>query len=426
MLLPNMKGQLKPVKRMQAKRLRVPEIFRALLLSCGIGFTPTLVQAQEGLRTFEPDVELQTEGGSSLHIYRSGGGGVVALRISFPLGESASEAGAGTLLRALAEDRMHMIARRIGARARVLRTPTALVYEVSGPDTELDFLVWILNEGIRPPDPMRFSEVRRDQLAELLRRQETPQGVLASRIRAAAGATGTVPLLGTVLSLERMDAGLLSMVWSRTHRRAGSRIVAVGDVPVEVLLASLADLSLPESGPEAVLALPTLPPEPRPRPEVNRHWVAEAWVLDEVRDPLALVAVAALGDRVRTSTGTYEIGVELWDVAGRWTLVVSGAAYPRNQAAMRTRVRGLLTETEAAFDDEGIRVLAGRIRADLMLQASTPWGFADAVGSALDAGRDPNELERLLEGLGRVDAQSLRGYLTRLAGRTPIRDEIRP
>jgi len=406
--------------------------FRALLLafglwgSVGIAATPSPLSAQPP-RTFEPDIRTEASGGAALHLYRSGGGGVVALRVSFPLGESRQEAGAGMLLRALAEDRMQSIARRIGARARVARTPDALVYEVSGPDSELDFLVWILNEGIRPPDQTRFAEVRRDQLADLLRRRETPQGVLAARIRDRAGGEGQVALGGTVGSLERMDSGVLSMIWSRTHRSAQAQIVAVGDVPLEVLLASLSDLMLPESGPDVVVPPVSFPPDPAPRPEVNRHWVAEAWVLDELQDPLALVAVAALGERVRTSAqGSYEIGVELWDVAGRWTLVVSGAAYPRNQAAMRARVRGLLTETANALDEESVRTLAGRIRGDLILQASTPWGFADAVGVALDARRDPNELEALLDGLGRIGATELRAYLGTLAARTPLRDEIRP
>jgi predicted Zn-dependent peptidase len=378
-----------------------------------------------GPESFQADLVLRPAEGPETHIFLRPGQHTVALRLSIPLGESEEEAGAGQILRSLADSRMRGMARRIGARALVSRTPEALVYEVSGPASELDFLVRILNEGLRPPEPDRFNQVRRDQLAEVLRRQETPQGVLALRIREAAGGS-RVPLLGSTLALERMHAGTIQGIWERSHAQDRARLVLVGDVVAEVALASLVDLRLPASSPSPVTPPGGTLAQPRLSPEVIRHWVAEAWTLDRPRDARALVMVGLLGDRLRERGGDYELGAEVWEIAGRWTLVVSGAAYPRTQQAMRSRLQGLLAEVGGAVSDESVRTHAARVRGDILLQAATPWGLADLVGQSLDAGLEPRSVQMVLDDLTRMEASDIRSLLSDLASRSALRQEIRP
>ena len=375
---------------------------------------------------FQADLVLRPTAGPETHLFLRPGQHVVALRLSVPLGESEEEAGAGQILRSLADDRMRSMARRIGARSRVARTPEALVYEVSGPASELDFLVRILNEGLRPPEPDRFNQVRRDQLAEVLRRQETPQGVLALRIREAAGGS-RVPLLGSTPALERMHAGVVQAVWARSHARDRARLVLVGGVVAEVALAAVADLRLPSSAPSPVTPPAGSLPQPRLNPEVIRHWVAEAWPLDRPRDARGLVMVGLLGDRLQSGGGgDYELGAEVWEIAGRWTLVVSGAAYPRTQQAMRNRLAGLLAEVDGALSDESVRTHAARVRGDILLQAATPWGLAETVGQALDAGLESRSIQMVLDDLARMEASDIRGLLSDLGSRSAIHQEIRP
>ncbi|CAN5648960.1 hypothetical protein BH23GEM11_BH23GEM11_06510 [soil metagenome] len=374
---------------------------------------------------FEADLVVKAPGGPETHVFLRPGHGTVTLRVSFPLAESTDEAGAAQILRALAEARMQGMARRIAARPRVARTTEALVYEVSGPASELDFLVWILSEGLRQPEADQFNQVRRNQLAEVLRRQETPQGVLALRIRAAAGGS-VVPILGSQVALERMHSGVVEEVWRRSHGRDRARIVVVGDVDPEVVLASLSDLKLlapsgePRPGTSAAAGQPSM------QPEVIRHWVAEAWTMERPRDARALVAVALLGERLRSGGGDYELGAEVWDIAGRWTLVISGAAYPRTHQAMRARIPGLMGEVLTAVSDEAVQTQAARIRGDILLQASTPWGLAELVGQAMDAGLESRSVQMVLDELTRMEANDLRVLLTSLGGRTPLRQEIRP
>jgi predicted Zn-dependent peptidase len=374
---------------------------------------------------FEADLVVRPAGGSETHIFLQPGHGVVSLRVFVPLAESPEEAGAAQLIRALSEDRMQAMARRIGARVQAWRTPDGLAYQVSGPTSEIDFLVWILNEGLRTPEPPRFNEVRRDQLAEVLRRQETPQGALALRIRERAGGSG-VPLLGSAVSLERMHAGVVSAVWARSHSRERTRIVVVGDVTPEVALSALVGLELPDRAAE-----PHTPPavesgQPRLSPEIIRHWVAQAWPLDRPRDPRGLVAVGILGDRIRAGGGDYELGAELWEIGGRWTLVVSGAAYPRTQQAMRNRLGGLLAEGTQAVSDAAVRQHAARVRGDLLLQASTPWGFAELVGQALESGQRAEGLAQVLSDLESMGAAEMAAFFADLQRMTPVREEIRP
>jgi hypothetical protein len=383
------------------------------------------LQLHDDPARFTADLVVELPGGSETHVFVHPGSGVVAIRLSIAFGESADEAGAGQLVRALAEDRMRSMARRIGAQASAERTAAGIVYKVAGPASEIDFLVWILNEGLRPPEADRFHEVRRTQLAEVLRRQETPQGVLALRVQGAAGGSG-LPLLGSSVALERMHAGVVAAVWARSHARDRARIVVVGDITPEAALSGLADLELPASSAE-----PHTPPgaavaDVRPSPEIIRHWVAEAWPLDRARDPRGLVAVALLGDRIRETGGDYELGAEVWEIGGRWTLVLSGAAYSRAQQAMRNRHRGLLAEAAGAVSDPAVRQHAARIRGEILLQGSTPWGFAHLVGEALDAGVESTQVAGVLDELATMDGHSVRTFLEGLQARTPIREELRP
>lgn len=375
--------------------------------------------------TFLPEAVFDLPGGPRVTFLRTGSRDLVALRVSLPLEEAPDEAGAGSLIRTMAEERMEALAARIGARARVTRTARALVYEAAGSAADLDFLVWILGEGMQAPDPARFEAVRRAALANVARRMETPQGVLALQLREAL-APGTPPLLGTLPALERLDPSRLAAVWARSHRRDAARVLVVGALPSETVLASLTDLSLPHSGPDPALPPQAQPAEPRLRPEVIRHWSGSAWPVAEGHDPRALVAMRILSESLERRPGDYEAGVELWEVDGRWFLILSGAAYPRARQAMRSRLDGLLSEARDGITDEAVRRHAARTRAELLESARTPWGLAEIVGQVLDAERDPAELERMLARLVDMDAADLRAFFEALGAGTPVRREVGP
>ncbi len=379
----------------------------------------------EDPRPFAPDAVLEPPGGPTLYLYTTGTSDVVALRVSVPLEERADEAGAAQILRALAAERMESVASRVGARVRATRTPDALVYEVAGPASDMDFLAWILREGMREPDASRFNQLRRDALAQVARRLETPEGALALRLRQALE-PATPPLHGTVPALERMGPQQVVDLWRRSHGRDRVRIVVVGNVQPEIVLASLTDLGIPSSAPGSTASPGTPSGQPLPTPELIRHWRAEARLLPAGRDARALVATRLMAEMVRENPGDYEVGIELWEVDRNWVVVLSGAAYPRSRQAMDSRIEGLVREAAGRVSDDGVRRHAADLRAELLSSARTPWGLADVVGHAMDAGEPPDRVEDLLDELARLRGPDLTRFLESLDEGSVIREAMNP
>jgi hypothetical protein len=379
-----------------------------------------------------PDEALVLPSGERVFLYRSGWSDVqpaapLALRLFVPVGESAYEAGAGQILRSQAEARMRAVAARYGFFVQVERTAGGLAYWASGPASELDTMIWALNEGLRAPDPTLFAALRRDQLAVVLRNEETPEAVLASRLRGRLGTTRP-PLRGTRSALEAMDAGVVGGLWARTHARRSLEVVAVGPITPATLLAALSDLDLPAETPMIQRPPAGAPVAARGAPETIRFWMAEAWAVERTRDPRALVAVRLLGDaaRQRSQAGELDMGAELWDLDGRWYLVLSGATYPARSRSLQPSLEGLLPDVQGALEDARIRTEALRIRRDLLQMAASPVGMARLAGEAVESGQDPAVLAGLLRELEILETTDMRRFLERLRATAPVREELRP
>jgi hypothetical protein len=380
-------------------------------------------QQWSGLRA---DEILHPPGGPEIAIFRAVTPEVVSLRLSVPLEETASEAGAGQFIQQQATDRMDPLAKRIGARAEVHRTPQGMVYQVSGALADLDFLGWILRAGLEPPSAADFDEIRRRIQSENDRRMETPQGVLAARIRSEL-APDIPSVYGTTGSLSRIDSSRLLTIWQRSHRKGRSRLVVAGQVPAELALALAADLGLPDGeGP------PELPPgqdtgSPRPSPEVNRDWLVEAFPLSRADEVPALVAGRWLGEQARDAGEDLEVGIEIWDVGrGARALIVTAAAFPRSVQLMRDRVGSLFEDAIERITDEDVTRTAGAVRTDIIMGARTPWGLAELAGQAWDAGDDPAGVDTILSDLGSLTRPDMVRLFETLAASTPIREELRP
>ncbi len=379
-----------------------------------------------------PDDAFLLPSGSRVLLYRSGWSTVrpaapLTLRMFLPLGESQEEAGAGQILRTQAEMRMRSVADRFGIAVQVERTSEGLAYWASGPAGELDTMIWAFNEAMRAPDASAFPTLRRDQLARVLRDEETPEGVLARRMRVRLGSTRP-PLRGTRSALESMDAGHVAALWARSHAQRALQVVAVGPIAPSTLLAALSDLALPVDAPQ-IQRPPSGPQVPaRGSPETIRFWMAEAWAIDRPRDPRALVAVRLLGDaaRQRSQVGELDMGAELWELDGRWYLVLSGATYPARARSLQPSLEGLLPAVQAALDDDRVRTEALRLRRDLLQLAASPQGMARLVGEALETGEDPIVLAAFLQELQILEITDMRRFLDRLRSEAPIREELRP
>ncbi|MGD8322281.1 MAG: hypothetical protein PVJ02_17655, partial [Gemmatimonadota bacterium] len=125
-------------------------------------------------------------------------------------------------------------------------------------------------------------------------------------------------------------------------------------------------------------------------------------------------------------TGDFEAGTELWELPMRWALVVTGAAYPRQARDMERVLSSALQVTRDALDPTAVADAVAQVERETLLRARTPSGLVSVVGRAVDAGGDPAAAARQLDALHRVDAASLRAFLTGLLDRGPSTAEVRP
>jgi len=374
---------------------------------------------------FHPAELLRPEGGAEFVLFQAGPPEVVAIRVSVPLVGVLDPEGISEILQLQAQERMRGLAARIGAQAEVRRTPHALVYQISGMSADLDFLAWILREGMRLPNSAEFDESRRKLQAEIDRHLETPQGVLATRLRSTLS-PGSSPLESAGATLSRLDLGHLRDFRARTHRRDRLRIAVAGALPAETILAALAELG--EIGPMAGTEAP--PPQStgvsRSSPQINRFWVVLAFPIPAGRHASALVGARWTAEVLRSLAGDFEVGIEVWEVGRERSLILSAAAYPRSRQALENRLRSVFADALLRLDQSAVDRIAGGLRSEILLAGRTPWGLVELVGQAWDAGDGPAGLEALLLELERLQLGDVQLLLEELGALTPIREELRP
>jgi predicted Zn-dependent peptidase len=298
------------------------------------------------------------------------------------------------------------------------------VYQVSGTLADLDFLGWILRTGVQAPDATRMEETRREIQVENDRRMETPQGVLAARLRADL-APELPSVFGTTGTVGRIDVVQLRAIWERSHRLDLARLVVAGRITPELALALASELGLPETAASDYPPSPD-PGSPRPEPEVNRQWIAEGYRLQVTEEVPALVAGQWLAEDVRAAGHDFEVGVEIWDLGGARALVLTSAAFPRSAGAQRTWLDGAFEDAAARITDSDVSRVAGAIRTQIAMAARTPWGLAELVGQAWDAGNGPEGVESLLASLEALTAAEVSQLFLTLGGSSPVRVEISP
>lgn len=354
------------------------------------------------------------------------GSPVITLRLFVPVDEAPSEAGAARLLQVVGTNRARGVAGTTGARVEGARTPWGIVYSVEGAIDDLDYLAYLLRIAVAEPalNGVDVHRARNQLLDEARVGEETPAGRIATSLRSQA-APDVTPLGGTTASLAGLTPGSLREVWSRTHRAPDLTLVVVGDVPPELLLASVQGMGAP-AGPTPE---PPSGPAPTVRPnrvQVLRSWYGQAHVIADARDPRAAVAALLVARRLREEPGPFEARVELWDLDGRKALATVGAAYSRSASAMRTRMSGIVGETAEAVADEEIREAVARVRAEAVFAARTPTGRASLVGRFLDATGDPEGARRYVDELRALEPEAVRTFLRELADGRVVRAEVRP
>lgn len=371
-----------------------------------------------------PDTVIAPPGRPRIVVLDGGLRPTLSLRLSLPLVEAPSEAGAGRLLVRLGVARARSMAARIGARVEGDRTPWGIAYTVTGSTDDIDYLAYLLRLAVREPDPttVEFDRARSALLERARRGEETASGTLATSLRTQA-APATPPLGGTTASLARLTPRHLHDLWSRSHAASAMTVVVTAPLPAEVLLVSVQGMGA--SGETAPAPPDDAAPTVRPnRTQVLRSWYGEVHLTSDPDDPRAEVAAVLAAGELRGAGGGYEAHVEVWHLRRAKALAVIGAAYDRDRRRMRTDVGAVLDRTAASLTPAGIEEAVADVRRRTLFRARTPWGLADVVGVHLDATGQPDAALTYLSALDALTVEGMRGFLRELAERTPLRAEV--
>ena len=374
-----------------------------------------------------PDTVLVVPGGPRVILVNSVGGGVAALRLSVPLVEGPAEAGAGVILRDLALQRMRGLAGPVGAHISASRTPWGLAYAVEGAAADLEYLAYLLRAAVAEPegDPLALGRSRQRLAEAVARESETPSGRLIGELRRAA-APGLPPLNGTAGTVAGLDAARIREVWRRSHSPEAMTLVVAAAVVPEVVLASVRGMGATGAalGPPLDAPAPSEPSLPRAHP--LRTWYGEAFDAGLPSDPHAAVAVRLISDVLRESSHGFEAGVQLLALRDRWLLVVAGAAYARDERAMRASISGVMAETRSVMTPQAVRTVVERLRRDIFFEARTPAGLVDRIGQALDITGASDAASVYVAALEQVDLQSMSTFWDAMTATGPTTAEVRP
>lgn len=376
-----------------------------------------------------PDTVMRSQDGPRVVLLATPGEGVIALRLSVPLREGRAEAGAGVLLRDLAVDRMRSLARPIGAQVSGVRTPWGLAYTVVGAAADFEYLAYLLREAVAPPGggaSPAFREAR-ERLATLAAEaSESPQRRVAAELRSQVS-PGLLPVEGTPGSVAALDQDRLGDFWERTHQPSSMTLVVAAPVAPEVLLAATRGIGAPQGSAAPPVDSPA-PAEPRRgAAQTLRTWYGEAWSAPgPMSAEAAVVAILVSRHLQGPRVAGLEFSVELWELPDRWVLAVVGAAYPRDDQAMRRTVSAALSGARAALEPSVVAEAVAQLRRERLLLARTPPGLVSVVGRSLDATGDPMAAVTAAEALDRAGTEGVRSLLDDLLRRPRHTAQVRP
>lgn len=337
---------------------------------------------------------------------------VVALRMALLADDPQGFAGAGHLIQHLHLPAMEEQAARVGARVQALRTSDALVYTVTGPAAELDYLAGVLRGALAAPRPAQPQLLM--ALNALAEERGAERETAASYVRAALRQgvfPGELPAAGTAASARRLETAPLEALWGEMYSPDRLAVVAVGDVEAEQVTRALRGIPA-AAGERLAEAMPdTAPALAADTPQATRAWAG--WAASAPGDDAASLSVAArlVGNRLRRGMTGSAVEVEhWWTHRGHALAIVAATPGPRAAAARRT-VAGALAGTLEALDAEAVRDAVAGVRRDLLFYSRTPERMAEVLGAFADRGGEPDAAQRFFAALDGVTEASVRAVL---------------
>jgi predicted Zn-dependent peptidase len=352
---------------------------------------------------------------------------VVALRLSLLAEDPPGYAGAGHLFQHLLLPGLQEQVRRVGGRVAVVRSADAVVYTVSGPATELDYLAGVLRSALRAPLPGTTELLL--ALNQLADERSSERDVAPAFVRAAlrSGAfPDQLPAAGTDAGARRLETARLEEVWAAMYRPERVSVVAAGDVEPGSVLRAFQTLPPLEEGDSAVALEDSIPAFGGVSPEATRGWVGAAWATDSVSPAALSVAARLLRDGLRRRLPDAQVDTEhWWTHDGQALALVMAAPGPRLPVLRRAATEALDT-LAADLDGDAVRRAASSVRREMLFYARTPERMVELLGDFADRTGDRAAAQAFFDALDRVGEDDVRAALETLNLSVPARVEVPP
>jgi len=371
--------------------------------------------------------EISTADRPAVVVHRQPSVPVVSIRLSVLANDPPGYSGAGHMIQHLALPTLQERVSRVGGRVQMQRTADAIVYTVTGPSSELEFLSESLAATLNPPTASPDALLRIDRLLREARlaEWELAAGHVRSTLRAQIFPTD-LSAAGTDRSATRLTGAVLPRLWRHMYRPDRVSIVAVGDVFLGDVQRVFSNLPAPPDVPELVLQRDSVMAGSLAPPQATRAWFGAGYLIPDDDPASATVTAHLLGNVIRARLPTAQVDAEHWWSHHGMAIVLVVAVPERDMVAAR-RVMGTAVSTlrsELSFVRATDAAVA--IRREMLFSSRTPDRMAELVGQFVDREGDPNATERYYARLDELDDRDVRAILDRMTNSTPARVEIPP
>jgi predicted Zn-dependent peptidase len=353
---------------------------------------------------------------------------VVALRLAVLADDPPGYAGAGHLFQHLFLPSLQDQVRRVGGRVAISRTADAVVYTVTGPATELDYLAGVLRSTLRAP--VAGTAEMLQALRQVGEERAAEREIAPRFVRVTLGARlfpDQLSSAGTDAAARRLEVARLDEVWAAMYRPERVSVMAAGDVQADAVrraFSTLPDAVVDSSSTE--ISEDSLPAFGGVPPEATRGWLGVAWRADSASPAALSVAARLMGESLRRRLPAAQVDAEhWWTHEGQALALVVAAPEPQLPAARRAAAAAL-DSLAAALDSAAVRRAAAGIRRDMLFYSRTPERMVDLLGQFADRTGDRAAAAAFYDALDRVDVDAVRAILEALNVTEAARLEVPP
>lgn len=364
----------------------------------------------------------------AIQVHRQPALPLVSLRLALLSDDPPRYAGAGHLIQHLAYPLLQDRIGRVGGQARMERSADAIVYTVTGPAVELEYLARSLRSVLEPPTVSRVQLLRAGQelAEERLAEWETASLHIRAMLRAKVFPF-ELPAGGTEASGRRLtDPDELASAWSLLYRPEHVSILAVGDVRVREVERAFGPLPPPLERPGSMPDRDETTAVPLAPAEATRGWFAAAYPAEGLSAAAVTVVARLAGDALRERMPAARVESEHWWTHDGQALVLIVAAPREAVAQARAALGRALSDATASLSSRGVAAAASGLRREMLFYSRTPDRMAEVLGRFSDRRGDPEAAQRFYSELEEVTVRDAEHVLDELAARGPITAEVPP